>query len=82
MNRSRVPAGSSAGALMIALVLFALAGARFAASGPRTIDPHYETAASDSLTQVFEVDGIRAILRKVLTNDVVAVNLYLLGGAR
>ncbi|MGD2153283.1 MAG: pitrilysin family protein, partial [Gemmatimonadales bacterium] len=41
-----------------------------------------ETAASDSLTQVFEVDGIRAILRKVLTNDVVAVNLYLLGGAR
>jgi zinc protease len=48
----------------------------------RAADRTFEPATSDSLTEVYEVDGVRIIHRRVLTNDVVAVNLYLLGGAR
>jgi zinc protease len=40
------------------------------------------TASGDSLTQIYEVDGVKVIHRRVPTTDVVAVNLYLLGGAR
>lgn len=36
----------------------------------------------DSLTMKFEVSGIPVILRRVTANNVVAANLYLLGGAR
>jgi zinc protease len=36
----------------------------------------------DSITTTFNVDGVRVILRPNYTTDVVAVNLYLLGGAR
>lgn len=38
--------------------------------------------ANDSLTQRFEVAGIPVILRRVTANNVVAANLYLLGGVR
>jgi len=37
---------------------------------------------ADSLTTKFEVSGIPVILRKVNANNVVAANLYLLGGVR
>jgi zinc protease len=36
----------------------------------------------DSLTMKFEVSGIPVILRRVTANNVVAANLYLLGGSR
>ncbi|MFN5598616.1 MAG: M16 family metallopeptidase, partial [Gemmatimonas sp.] len=36
----------------------------------------------DSLTIKFEVSGIPVIMRRVTANNVVAANLYLLGGAR
>ncbi|MFN7459266.1 MAG: hypothetical protein ACK5U0_17955, partial [Gemmatimonas sp.] len=36
----------------------------------------------DSLTIKFEVSGIPVILRRVTANNVVAANLYLLGGSR
>lgn len=36
----------------------------------------------DSLTMKFEVSGIPVILRRVTANNVVAANLYLLGGVR
>ncbi|HEX5830889.1 MAG TPA: pitrilysin family protein, partial [Gemmatimonadaceae bacterium] len=38
--------------------------------------------ANDTLTSSFEVAGIPVILRRTTANDVVAANLYLLGGAR
>ena len=36
----------------------------------------------DSLTVSYEVAGVKVIHRPITTNDVVAVNLYLLGGSR
>ena len=39
-------------------------------------------AAADTATQSFQVGGIDVILRRVAANDVVAANLYLLGGTR
>ena len=38
--------------------------------------------AADTLTTKFEVSGIPVILRRVTANNVVAANLYLLGGVR
>ncbi len=39
-------------------------------------------SAQDSLTQSFTVSGVNVVLRRVGNNDVVAANLYLLGGVR
>lgn len=39
-------------------------------------------SGSDTLTSKFEVGGIPVILRQVTANNVVAANLYLLGGVR
>ena len=41
-----------------------------------------EAQPADSLTTKFEVSGIPVILRRVTANNVVAANLYLLGGVR
>jgi zinc protease len=41
-----------------------------------------QTQRSDSSAVSFEVDGVRVILRRNTANDVIAANLYLLGGAR
>ncbi|HEX6533640.1 MAG TPA: pitrilysin family protein [Gemmatimonadaceae bacterium] len=38
--------------------------------------------AQDTMTTSFEVSGVRVILRRNTANDVVAANLYLLGGTR
>jgi len=38
--------------------------------------------ALSTLTTSFDASGIHVILRKSTANNVVAVNLYLLGGAR
>ena len=40
------------------------------------------TTAEDTLTSQFDVEGIPVILRRVTANNVVAANLYLLGGTR
>ena len=40
------------------------------------------TGSADTLTTRFEVSGIPVILRRVTANNVVAANLYLLGGVR
>ena len=40
------------------------------------------SAAMAPLTTSFEVSGVRVILRQNAANNVVAANLYLLGGAR
>ena len=65
----------------------ALAGSPLA---PRTgIEAPSRTTASgtaagplDSLTVTYDVAGVKVIHRPIATNDVVAVNLYLLGGTR
>ncbi|MEY4609598.1 MAG: hypothetical protein RL625_1815, partial [Gemmatimonadota bacterium] len=41
-----------------------------------------QAAREDTLTTKFEVSGIPVILRRVTANNVVAANLYLLGGVR
>jgi len=57
--------------------LLSSAGGGAAAALPR---PH--TPPADSLTTSFDVSGVHVILRRNAANDVVAVNLYLLGGTR
>ena len=44
--------------------------------------PVAATTARDSGTSSFEIGGMRVILRRVTANQVVAANLYLLGGTR
>lgn len=46
------------------------------------IDPVATRVSEDTLTSRFEVSGIPVILRRVTANNVVAANLYLLGGVR
>ena len=44
--------------------------------------PSSSGAQSDTATSVFEVNGLKVILRRNAANDVVAANLYLLGGTQ
>ena len=44
--------------------------------------PAAAQARVDTTTQAFEVNGLPVILRRVTSNEVVAANLYLLGGTR
>jgi hypothetical protein len=44
--------------------------------------PVSERIASDTATERFEVAGVRVILRRNVASDVVAANLYLLGGTQ
>ncbi len=54
-----------------------------AAAAARPVAPARTAPASaDTLTEQFEVAGVRVILRRVTANNVVAANLYLLGGTR
>ena len=72
------------------LGLFCLAGAEAAsasaAEGMIAVRAPMPQAArgpaGDSLTTVYEVGGVKVIHRHTSVTDVVAVNLYLLGGAR
>ncbi len=54
-----------------AIVLFALSAAASTA-----------TAQSDTATTSFDVNGLKVILRRNTANDVVAANVYLLGGTQ
>jgi len=53
-----------------------------AARLPATTTARTTAIVDDSLTTRFEVAGIPVILRRVTANNVVAANLYLLGGVR
>jgi zinc protease len=44
--------------------------------------PSRAVAQGDTATSTFEVNGLRVILRRNAANDVVAANLYLLGGTQ
>ena len=56
-------------------------GARLRIAESRVSTPESRVAA-DTSTQSFDVGGVNVILRRVTANDVVAANLYLLGGTR
>ena len=68
--------------------LFLLLGAAACASAPlpetalAAVTAEGESVPLDSITAEFEVEGIRVIHRPAWANEVVAVNLYLLGGSR
>lgn len=58
-------------------------GQRPAPPAPRNPShPAPRTSHLDSTTSDFTTGGVRVILRRMTTSDVVAVNLYLLGGTR
>lgn len=63
---------------------YLLAGALALASisAPQATSAQATRSAEDTLTSQFEVSGIPVILRRVTANNVVAANLYLLGGVR
>ena len=54
------------------------------ASGLTTpgIEALSRTAPDTAVTSKFDVDGVTVILRRNAANEVIAANLYLLGGAR
>jgi zinc protease len=68
-------------ALLLALAIVAPVGASptppHAALGTTA-----SIAPADTSTKTFDVNGLRVILRRNTANDVVAANLYLLGGTR
>lgn len=70
----------------VALAAIALSSPSLIAQGvstqPVRATPRAPIIPDDSLTQKFEVAGIPVILRSVTANNVVAANLYLLGGVR
>jgi len=72
-----------AGALLLAAALPEVADGQ----GPplvraRPLPVLIQRVPADTSTAVFEVAGVRVIHRRVTANDVVAANLYLLGGTR
>ena len=64
-------------------LLFAMAMASTGSAAARdSIAGTARLAASDTSTTTFDVNGLRVILRRNTASDVVAANLYLLGGTR
>jgi zinc protease len=51
------------------------------AVAPAAFAPHVVASAEDSLTRLYTVEGLQVIHRRA-ANDIVAANLYLLGGTR
>jgi zinc protease len=49
---------------------------------PPAVSPVTASGQTDTATTSFEVNGLRVILRRSTANDVVAANMYLLGGTR
>lgn len=68
-------------ALTVRLALVALLGAVAAAPGAAPA-ARAQAATNDTSTTVFDVSGVHVILRRNTANDVVAANLYLIGGDR
>ena len=56
--------------------------ARFALAALLLLGPAITSAQIDTATTSFDVNGLKVILRRNTANDVVAANLYLLGGTQ
>ena len=71
---------------MAVALLLLVAAACVSAPPPETalaaVTAEGESVPLDSITSAFEVAGVRVIHRPAWANEVVAVNLYLLGGSR
>lgn len=67
---------------MLATVRLLLVGATLLISPLPVAAQFSGSAREDTLTSQFDVAGIPVILRRVTANNVVAANLYLLGGSR
>ena len=76
METMMLARGCSVAAATIAL-LWSCRAATLAAQVPEPVAP----AASDTATASYEVGGVRVIHRPLAANEIVAVNLYLLGGS-
>lgn len=74
-------AGIAAGLLILAGTAGHL-DARASHRTPTPAAPILAPGAPDTITSDFDVGGLHVILRRNAANDVVAVNLYLLGGTR
>src|SRR5688572_10060468 len=72
-----------AGATSLALALLVGGSAgRGTVPADGTVSMAASSSVQDSLTSTFEVGGVKVIHRPIGVTDVVAVNLYLLGGSR
>lgn len=87
MNRftlRHVPGNSAAARRLAAATMFAVGVAPLGAQA-RAVPPMTRlsiAAAADTSTTQFDVDGVRVILRRNTASDVIAANLFLLGGAQ
>ncbi|HET6680350.1 MAG TPA: pitrilysin family protein [Gemmatimonadaceae bacterium] len=66
----------------LALAAPVVAGAQARAADRADAAPVIVPVAVDSLTAMYDVGGVRVIHRRNTANDVVAANVYLLGGVR
>ncbi|HLB07942.1 MAG TPA: insulinase family protein, partial [Gemmatimonadaceae bacterium] len=71
----------SARLVMRAATIAALGAAALGAARPAAAQAR-ASATADTSTAVFDVGGVHVILRRNTANDVVAANLYLLGGTQ
>ena len=77
-----LPAIRHLGASVVAFALMVgTSGAQVSGSALRS-PPRSKVALHDSLTTTYDVSGVRVIHRLTPANDVVAANIYLLGGVR
>src|SRR3954452_22416374 len=67
---------------MKTLSLIAVLAAASPAPGAAPQPMQQATVAADTTTSQFEVNGLKVILRRNTATDVVAANLYFLGGSR
>ncbi|MGV3708863.1 MAG: M16 family metallopeptidase [Gemmatimonas sp.] len=78
----------SAAAIVVAFAVTSVVGAQATTARPRPATPAPAAATpapkagDDTATTKFVVEGIPVVLRRVTANNVVAANLYLLGGVR
>jgi zinc protease len=91
MSRSLHLGRTVVGALVVAAAIFASPATaqdgpseiRFSLTGSGTASGQQpEHSSVDTATSRFEIDGVKVILRRNAASDVVAANLYLLGGSR
>ena len=82
MPTRRPPVGWAVAYLSAMLGVAPIAAAQTAAPSLRDIASSASTKAAVATTSDFLVDGVHVVLRQTTANDVVAANLYLLGGTR
>ena len=80
--RLRRPAIAPAIIAMLSLAAVTFTAAPASGQGMAAVPNGARTASNGPTTTDFMVDGVHVVLRQTTANDVVAANLYLLGGTR